>query len=111
MRSITLPSAPPTISASASGSNFSPRGSRQSHAISAAHTTKPSAMKNPRCQPDASARMLNAAPVLCSSVKSSTGSTSTRSYSSRKRVTRNFVAWSSTTTNSDSHSQAAGCVR
>jgi hypothetical protein len=112
MRSITLPIAPPMISDSASGRNFSPRGSRHNQTTSATLTTIPSVMKNPRCQPEALASRLNAAPVLCSSVKFSTdGSTTTLSYNSRNRVTRNLVAWSNTTTNSDSHSQAAGCVR
>ena len=62
-----------------------PRGSRHSQTTSAMLTASASTMKNQRCQPDAPARKLNAAPVLCSSVKSSTGSTSTRSYRSRKR--------------------------
>ena len=79
MRSITLPSAPPRISDSDSGSSFSPRGVRQIHTSSTTLTAPASPMKNQRCQPEAPASRLNAAPVLCSSVKSSTGSTSTRS--------------------------------
>jgi hypothetical protein len=79
MRSITLPIAPPRINASASGSSFSPRGMRQIHTMSITLTAPASPMKNQRCHPEAPASMLNAAPVLCSSVKSSTGSTSTRS--------------------------------
>ena len=108
---MTLPIAPPRISASASGSSLSPRGARQIQTTSTTLTTRPSAMKNRRCQPEAPASMLKAAPVLCSSVKSSTGRTSTRSKSSKNRVTRNLVAWSSPITASDSHSHAAGCVR
>ena len=40
-------------------------------------------LKNQRCHPEASLSMLNAAPSLCSRMKSRTGSNTTASNSSR----------------------------
>ena len=60
-----LPSAPPTMSASPQASRPCTRASRRRiHTIRAALTPSASSTKSQRCQPDASARKLNAAPVL-----------------------------------------------
>ena len=73
---MTLPSAPPSTSAR-------PRGEQRVGAAGQPAQPQPiamltltaSAMNNQRCQPEAEARKLNAAPTLCMRVMSSTGST------------------------------------
>ena len=62
-------------------------------------------MKNQFCQPEAFARKLNAAPVLCSLTRSKKGMTATRSKSSNFAVISRFVYWSTTITATDSRSQ------
>src|SRR5690606_28886450 len=52
-----------------------------------------------------SLRKLNAAPVLCMSVRFSPGSTGTASYRFSRLLARILVIWSSTTTKPESHSQ------
>src|ERR1700754_766087 len=68
-RSMTLPSAPPTMRASGAAVRQSPRGVRDSHTPSVPLMTPASRTKNQRCQPALSARKLNAAPVLKVSVQ------------------------------------------
>src|SRR5690606_29853036 len=63
-RSYRLPSAPPRTMARATASSVSWRLRRLSQTTSTTLTTMAMAAKNQRCQPSASARKLNAAPVL-----------------------------------------------
>jgi hypothetical protein len=64
------------------------RAARQSHnqVMIAELTTTASPMNSQRCQPDADARKLNAAPTLCIRVMSRTGSTLMNSNSPKCRV-------------------------
>ena len=61
---MTLPTAPPMTRANGIAVRQSPRGVRASQATSKPQITAASATKNQCCQPPASARKLNAAPVL-----------------------------------------------
>ena len=78
---------------------------RRSQSISTRLTTSASPMKNQRCQPDACARMLNAAPVFSRYTMSRIGSSAMLSCVFTVPMTSALVAWSSSTTKNDSHSQ------
>src|SRR3989338_10079293 len=73
MRSKTLPTAPPIMSASAKGNarSFLRERKSQINAITATKHAIP--INNQRCQPDASPKKLNAAPVLYAKVKFKNG--------------------------------------
>ena len=85
-------------------------GSERSHHRIASAIAPASTRKNQRCQPPASARSLNAAPVLCRRVRSRNGPTGRISYSSKRPTTYHFVSWSSATTNAESQTQTSAVV-
>src|SRR5688500_3885677 len=78
---------------------------RRSQIIRATLTTIARPMKNQRCQPDACARMLKAAPVFSRDTMSRIGSSAMLSCSFTVLITSALVAWSTITTRNDSHSQ------
>ena len=61
---MTLPKAPPSTQLMAKQNKLCPACCRSSQTIKPA-APKPSAVKNQRCQPEASAKKENAAPLLC----------------------------------------------
>ncbi len=84
---MTLPSAPPRTSARPAASSVrAPRGRRTSQAVIATLTPRARAMNSQRCQPEAPARKLKAAPTLCSRVMSRIGSTLVNSNTPKCRM-------------------------
>src|SRR5476649_2909754 len=65
------------------------------------------AMKKPRCQPEALARKLNAAPVLYASTRLKKAVTARASGCWKLTLIQNFVSWSSSTTSVASAYQGA----
>jgi hypothetical protein len=89
-RSITLPSAPPKMSARPAQNVRRPRERSSSHeTMSAAPIAN--AARIGVCQPPASARKLNAAPLLNTSTRLKNSVTSRRSPGTRRSSTTHFV--------------------
>src|ERR1035437_5882885 len=94
MRSIRLPSAPPKIRLNAKANNVSLACLRNNQIIETEATTA-MVVNNQRCTPPASLRKLNAAPVLCNSVRSNTLSTVRLSKLTKCCVISSLLIWSS----------------
>ncbi len=92
MRSMTLPTAPPSTSDKPADKTTRPsRRMRHNQTTMTQLTIMPRTMKNQRCQPDEFARKLNAAPVLRWCVILIKELTGTLSYSSTHLMITHFV--------------------
>src|SRR5262245_23807520 len=105
-RSMTLPIAPPRISASPAQNMRRPGERRSStETITAAPTAK--ATSSGVCQPGALASRLNAAPLLNTSTRLKKPVSSTRSPGAKCDRTSHFVSWSASTMPADTANQDA----
>ena len=68
-------------------------------------TPAATAAKNHRCQPPASLRKLNAAPVLWVSVRFTNGTRGSGSWNTSSALASHLLSWSSATTAAESQSQ------
>src|SRR3989454_766219 len=96
-RSMTLPSAPPRISASPP-QNIGCGGERKSSTLTMTTATREKATNSGVCQPGASARKLNAAPLLNTRTRSKKPLSARRSPGAKLPSEAHLAAWSATTT-------------
>src|SRR5882762_11537742 len=112
IRSMTLPIAPPSTRARPAASRVcAPRGSLNSQIVMPVLTTTAGPMNTQRCQPEAEARKLKAAPTLCMQVTSRTGRIRTNSNSRKCPSIYALLTWSASTTNADNSSHVAARPR
>src|SRR5213592_1582645 len=95
-RSMRLPSAPPRISASPP-QNIGCGGERKSSTLTMTAATREKATNSGVCQPGASARKLNAAPLLNTRTRSKKPLSARRSPGAKLPSTAHLAAWSATT--------------
>src|SRR3989442_185272 len=95
-RSMTLPSAPPRISASPP-QNIGCGGERKSSTLTMTAATREKATNSGVCQPGASARKLNAAPLLNTGPRSKQPLSARRWPGAKLQSTAHLAAWSATT--------------
>src|ERR1700704_2020111 len=103
-RSMTLPSAPPRISASPAQNAGRP-GERKSSTLTMTAATREKTTNSGVCQPGASARKLNAAPLLNTRTRLKKPVSTRRSPGAKLASTANLATWSATTITAASANQ------
>src|SRR5438105_2330392 len=95
-RSMTLPSAPPRISASPA-QDIARAGERKRSALTMTAATREKTTSSGVCQPGASARKLNAAPLLSTRTRLKKPVSTRRSPGAKLPSTAHLASWSATT--------------
>src|SRR6266446_7520566 len=95
-RSMTLPSAPPRISASPA-QNIGCGGERKSSTLTMTAATREKTTNSGVCHPSATARKLNAAPLLNTRTRLKKPVSTRRSPGAKLASTAHLAAWSATT--------------
>src|SRR5205807_6670023 len=96
-RSMRLPSAPPRTSASPA-QNIGRRGERKRSTLTKTAATREKTTNSGVCQPGASARKLNAAPLLSTRTRLKKSLSARRSPGAKLPSTAHLATWSATTT-------------
>src|SRR5688572_18987771 len=105
-RSITLPSAPPRIEASPA-QNIRRPGERTSSTETMSAAPRAKAISSGVCQPGASARMLNAAPLLNTSTRLRNSVSSRRSPGAKRASASHLLSWSTMTMAAEAANQGS----